>query len=153
MKPYLYQSPTAQIGMTCTYSKKAFSLMLKEAGISITVEQMAILNLLVIEDNLSMRDLAEKTFTDNSAITRIIDNLQKYGMVKRKSEVKDRRLKLIGITSKGKDEVRKANQIGKKYVKAATNGISKKELDNMVLTLKKIRINITQVNGKLDGTL
>ena len=145
MKPYLYQSPTAQIGMTCTYSKKAFGSLLKKSGINITVEQMAILNHLVIEDNVSMNDLAVKTFTDNSSITRIIDNLQKYGMVKRKSGDKDRRLKLIGITSKGKNIVDKANRIGKKYVASATKGINKKELESMILTLKKIRINISDV--------
>ncbi len=145
MKPYLHQSPTAQIGMTCTSSKKAFGLQLKRNNVSLTVEQMGILNFLLIENNSSMNDLSQKTFTDNSAITRIIDNLEKYGMVKRKSSKTDRRLKLICITKKGMDEVKKANQIGKKYVKLVTKGIEEIEIENMVTTLKKFRENINQL--------
>lgn len=146
MKPYLYQSPTAQIGMTCTFSKKVMRQLLKNGGLKITVEQMGILNQLLINDFLSMNDLAQKTFTDNSAITRIIDNLQKYGMVERKSKDSDRRLKLIYITKKGIEEVNKANQIGKKYVKLVTKGIDETEINNMVATLKKFRNNILELN-------
>ncbi len=146
MKPYLHQSPTAQIGMTCTSSKKAFGLQLKKNEITITVEQMGILNFLLMDNNASMNDLAKKTFTDNSAITRIIDNLEKYGMVKRKSNKLDRRLKLICITKKGIDEVKKANQIGKKYVKQVTKGIDETEIANMIKTLKKIRKNISNIS-------
>lgn len=145
MKPYLYQSPTAQIGMTCTFSKKAMGQLLKNSGLKITVEQMGILNQLIINDSLSMNDLAQKTFTDNSAITRIIDNLQKYGMVERKSKDSDRRIKLIHITEKGNETVLKANEIGKKYVKSVTNNISDKELKNMIDTLIKIRGNISGI--------
>lgn len=145
MKPYLYQSPTAQIGMTCTLSKKALGQLLKNSDLKITVEQMGILNQLIINDCLSMNDLAQKTFTDNSAITRIIDNLQKYGMVERKSKDSDRRIKLIHITEKGKETILKANEIGKKYVKSVTNNISDKELKNMIDTLIKIRGNISAI--------
>lgn len=145
MKPYLYQSPTAQIGMTCTFSKKAMSQLLKNSSLKITVEQMGILNQLIINDCLSMNDLAQKTFTDNSAITRIIDNLQKYGMVERKSKDSDRRIKLIHITEKGKETVLKANKIGIKYVKFVTNNISDEELKIMIDTLIKIRGNISAI--------
>lgn len=92
MVSYLYQSPTAQIGMTCTSSKKAFSSLLKKGNVHITVGQMGILNHLIINDCSSMNELAQKIFTDYSAITRIIDNLQKYGMVERKSKDSDRGL-------------------------------------------------------------
>lgn len=146
MKPYIYQSPTAQIGMTCTFSKKAISLLLKNGGVPITVEQMGILNLLVIDDCASMNDLAKKTFTDNSAITRIIDNLQKYSMVERKSKKTDRRLKLIHITEKGKQTVAKANKIATNYVKQVTKGIDETEIANMIKTLKKIRENISDIS-------
>lgn len=145
MKPFLYQSPTAQIGMTCTFSKKAMGQLLKNSGLKITVEQMGILNQLIINDCLSMNDLAQKTFTDNSAITRIIDNLQKYGMVERKNKDSDRRIKLIHLTEEGKETVLKANEIGKKYVKSVTNNISDKELKIMIDTLIKIRGNISAI--------
>ncbi|MCP5061265.1 MAG: winged helix-turn-helix transcriptional regulator [Ignavibacteriae bacterium] len=146
MKPFLHQSPTAQIGMTCTSSKKTFGMLLKKNEVSITVEQMGILNLLLLDNNASMNDLAKNTFTDNSAITRIIDNLEKYGMVKRKFSEADRRLKLICITKKGIVEVKKANKVGKNYVAQVTKGINEKDIVEMISTLKKFRENIKKIN-------
>lgn len=55
------------------------------------------------EDGLPQQALADATYRDKPSTTRIIDNLEKEGMVKRIPSPTDRRSNLINLTSLGKE--------------------------------------------------
>jgi len=140
------KSPTYQIGITGLLSKNAFQTYLKNANVSLTPEQVGVLNLILEEDNLSMQELSNRNNRDNSATTRLIDNLEKKKFVKRKSSRTDRRVWLIHLTLKGKEEVLRANLIGKKYVEKIIRNIDSDDLETFMKVIKTIRGNIIELN-------
>lgn len=138
--------PTKEIGLTGALLKKRFQRKLKAHKVAITIGQMSILNILLATDGITMQEISSKNCRDNSATTRIIDILERDGYVKRKKDPNDRRAFLIQLTSKGKKEVLKANEVGKINTKEATIGIDSKDLDVFMKVIKKIRQNITEIN-------
>jgi DNA-binding MarR family transcriptional regulator len=139
------ESPTYHIGLTGLLSRKAFSTFLQKEDLSITPEQVGILNILKEKGLISMQELSQFSSRDNSAITRIIDNLEKAKLVKRKKVKSDRRKIKLLITDDGLKILNKANQIGKIYVKTVTRGLASSEINQMISVLTKIRNNITDI--------
>jgi DNA-binding MarR family transcriptional regulator len=72
-------------------------------------------NVLVVlnssEDKLSQEALGEQLVVSRSNITGIIDRLERLGYVKRELHSKDRRVKLLSITQKGKNLIKKVEDI------------------------------------------
>jgi DNA-binding MarR family transcriptional regulator len=141
-KPYRMESPTYHIGLTGLLSRKAFNAFLQKEDLSITPEQVGILNILKEEGTISMQELSQFSSRDNSAITRIIDNLEKAKLVKRKKFKSDRRKFKLLITDDGLTVLNEANQIGKIYVETVTRGLTSSEINQMISVLTKIRNNI-----------
>ena len=74
----------------------------RAAGLDITVEQWSVLVHLWKQDGLNQQDLCNRTFKDKPSITRLLDNLEKQGLVQRVMCVGDRRNKLIYLTDAAK---------------------------------------------------
>lgn len=136
------ESPTYHIGLTGLLSRKAFNAFLQKEDLSITPEQVGILNILKEEGTISMQELSQFSSRDNSAITRIIDNLEKAKLVKRKKFKSDRRKFKLLITDDGLTVLNEANKIGKIYVETVTRGLTSSEINQMISVLTKIRNNI-----------
>lgn len=144
-KIFRIESPTYHIGTTGLLSRKAFSSFLKKEGLSVTPEQVGILNILKEKGVITMQELSQLSLRDNSAITRIVDNLEKTKLVQRKRTKKDRRIIQLLITSAGMKILEQANEIGKRYVITVTTGISKEEINQMISILTKIKNNIENI--------
>ena len=69
-----------------------------QAGIMVTIEQWSVLYQLWKEDGKSQQELCNATFRDKPSITRLIDNLEKLGLVKRVSDDRDRRINKVFLT-------------------------------------------------------
>ena len=145
-KSFREESPTYQIGITALLSKKAFQNYLKNANIALTPEQVGVLNLLLEEDKLTMQELSNRNNRDNSATTRLIDNIEKKKFVVRKSSPTDRRKWLIILTREGKEEVLNANVVGKDYVQKVLKNIETDEMEVFMNVIKKIKKNIIEIN-------
>lgn len=145
-KSFREQSPTYQLGITSTVSHKVFQQRLNEANVLMSPEQVGLLNLLLEKNGVSMQVLSSKDYRDNSATTRIVDNLEKKQLVKRIDSKTDRRIKEIHITDKGRLLLQKANEVGRKYVSEAVKGIDKDQMDIFLNVVKTIRENILKIN-------
>ncbi|QJW46025.1 MarR family transcriptional regulator [bacterium BFN5] len=69
----------------------------------LTTEQWGVLSRLIEEDGYNQRSLADKNLKDQAALTRILDLLEKKGLVRRTRSEQDRREFLIFITDKGRE--------------------------------------------------
>jgi DNA-binding MarR family transcriptional regulator len=145
IKSFRKESPTFHIGLTGTLSRKALRKTLRNSGLNLSPEQIAILNFLLENDKSSMQELSERSYRDNSTTTRIIDNLEKNNYVIRTNDPNDRRLNRIMITESGKDVIQKANEIAKNYIISVNHGLSEDEIKSMIITLQKIKSNIIKV--------
>ncbi len=74
----------------------------REAGIDITSEQWSILYSLWEEEGLTQQELAARTFREKTAITRLINNLERSQLVIRVVDKADRRTNLIYLTKAGR---------------------------------------------------
>jgi DNA-binding MarR family transcriptional regulator len=68
------------------------------ASLSITIEQWSVLYHLWKKDGISQQELCNASFRDKPSITRLVDNLEKLGLVKRVPSDSDRRINLIYLT-------------------------------------------------------
>jgi DNA-binding MarR family transcriptional regulator len=110
----------------------------KQAGVEITIEQWSVLYHLWKEDGLSQQQLCDATFRDKPSITRLVDNLEKLGLVKRMADKMDRRINKVCTTPEAQKlqelSMEVANQTLNEALVGVTNGQVEiaKEVLNMV---------------------
>ena len=101
---------------------------LNARGTSITPVQAGILFLLR-KNAHTMTRLSQILSIDNSAITGLVDRLEKSGLAQRTANPKDRRTYLIRITEKGTAEIDRAYIIIKRVNEEIKSGFSEKEVE------------------------
>ena len=74
---------------------------LSKNGINMTVEQFKVMVVLWKEKVSTQQDIADFIGKDKTSITRLIDGLEKRALVQRTYHEKDKRCKLITLTTKG----------------------------------------------------
>lgn len=114
---------------------------IKENGLKITIDQWLVLKSLKENPSLRQAEIAEKVFKDTASITRILDLLVNYGYVERETNPNDRRKFNLNITQLGDEILESAYKIVLENRKQGLKGISKKNIETMNETLKKITEN------------
>lgn len=86
-------------------------------------------------EGISQEELAQAFHLNESTITRNLKKLEDKGFIER---IKNKRKKIIKVTSKGKKTSLKIMDYDKKWDEKIKNNISNEEYDNFLKTLKKI---------------
>ncbi|KPV47527.1 MULTISPECIES: MarR family transcriptional regulator [Acidiplasma] len=106
-----------------------------------TVEYRILKNLLE-RGPLPMIELANINMVTQGWITGVIDKLEKLGYVRRERSSEDRRIIKIQITSKGKDEYMRVEELHIKFIENTLRDFNDEEKYNMIRFLKKIQENV-----------
>ena len=106
------------------YLKKALS----EQGVQVTGVQVGILFLLK-QRAQTMTELSRELMIDNSAITGLVDRLERSGFVRREINPGDRRAFRISITEKGLAEVEAARHVVHRVNAEIQAGFSPEEVE------------------------
>lgn len=114
----------------------------KANNIPLNREQWSILAVLWKEDGCSQQILATETYRDKPSVTRLLDKMEKEGLVVRKADENDRRLNLIFLTEKGKSYEKEAFRIINEIELVATKGLTDSQIKNLKETVKTIMTNI-----------
>ena len=117
-----------------------FKKELKKEGLDITTGQFAIMIALEQTGQTSMGDLSRILDIDNSAITRLVDKLEKKQWVERRINPEDRRQMLVTITNLGLEKA----VILKRIARSANAKIQEGFSDAEMITFKKINQGIIQ---------
>ena len=104
----------------------------------VTAEQWAILSTLWKKNGQTQQALADYANKNKASITHLIDNLEKRALVERSVDEKDRRNKLVYLTSEGADLQEGLTKVVNKTIKKVTADVDKKELKQCKKALKKI---------------
>jgi DNA-binding MarR family transcriptional regulator len=86
-----------QIAFECVHAHFATAV----AELDLAPMQAKALHELNVEPPISMRELAERLKSDPSNVTGLIDRLEARGLVERRPDPKDRRIKGLALTSAG----------------------------------------------------
>lgn len=111
-------------------------------GYDVTPEQWAVLNRLWEQDGLSQVDLAERTFKDKPGTTRILNLLERKGIVVRRPDESDRRVLRVFLTRVGKDLKDKLIPCAQEVLAKSGKNLTKEELAQFKLTLNQILRNL-----------
>lgn len=90
-----------QMGIAARTLQKYYNVKYSDYGL--TLAQSFILLALYEQDGLGVKGLAERLFLDSSAITGLIDRMEKEGLLERRTDPEDRRAFQINLTLKGRN--------------------------------------------------
>lgn len=100
---------TAIIELTMAGGRPRFPAVAHELGLS--PQQLGVLRMLAKGGEVPMRAMAGHLFCDPSNVTGIVDRLETRGLIERRPDPADRRVKLLGITGEGRKLLAEAHRL------------------------------------------
>lgn len=102
---------------------------------------------------LPMNELADRILQSKSGLTRVIDNMEKAGFVRRERPADDRRRVLVFITPDGREALDAARVVHRDGIRRHfTEHLSAKDRDALARALEKIRTHVRPLRpGRVSG--
>jgi len=119
----------------------------QRAGHDVTPEEWVILNRLWEQNGLSQNELAERTIKDKTTITRFLNQMEKKGLVTRKSRREDARFKNIFLTAKAQELKTTLIPIAQQMLGQVAAGVSQNELKIVLGFLKQVEANLLNIEN------
>lgn len=113
--------------------------------VTLTIEQWSVLYHLWKEDGKSQQDLCNATFRDKPSITRLIDNLEKAGLVKRVADEKDRRINKVYLTKTAQKLQEQTMLLAEETLNEALEGVPPEQVNLCKEVLQKVYDNLNQL--------
>lgn len=125
---------------TSAQMQHALHLRLKPYGITET--QYNSLRILrgAGSSGLTCAEIADRLVSQDPDITRLVERLQRQGLVRRERGEKDRRVVLTKITAAGLDRLKEADPVVNSTVHALLSHLSSSELKTMIDLLERARL-------------
>ncbi|ACV67407.1 MarR family winged helix-turn-helix transcriptional regulator [Desulfohalobium retbaense] len=139
----LEDSPGFLLNRTALRIKKDFQRRISAAELDVTAEQCAVLWSLWRREGCFQRELAEQTFKDITNITRILDGLERRGMVRRVRDEHDRRMSRVYLTEQGTSLQDKITAIASELGRDAYQGIDESDLQELRRVLNLVYANLS----------
>lgn len=129
--------------MMACHSKIQKSLYSNLRDSGLTMGQPKILDYLKDNDGALQKDIAAACHIEPATLTALLNGMEKSGIAKRKIPEGDRRSSRIYLTEKGRTKLALVTKEFEEIEKEAFSGISEKQIDECMETLKKIYDNLT----------
>ncbi|MEJ7611542.1 MAG: MarR family transcriptional regulator [Ferruginibacter sp.] len=134
-------------GKASTAISRRLQKNFKQAGVEITIEQWSVLYHLWKEDGQSQQQLCDATFRDKPSITRLVDNLEKLGLVKRTAAKDDRRINKICLTPEAEKLQEQSMEVANQTLNEALAGVTNGQIEIAKEVLQKVYENLSQAEG------
>lgn len=115
-----------------------------QEGHPITPEQMTVLAALIDHDGMYQRQISAITLKDRPNITRIINILEKMGLVTRKPDVNKRKIYKIFITEDGRKVFDKVIPTALELWQKTIEGVPEDDLRVTLKVLQKFKENLEE---------
>jgi DNA-binding MarR family transcriptional regulator len=112
-------------------------------GLEITPEQWIVLARLWQRDGRSVSELSESTLRDRPTMSRILDSMEKTGLVARSVDREDARSRVVTLTREGKALRKKLVPVAMELVARLEAGIPEIDLLTTRRTLRRIFENLS----------
>lgn len=111
------------------------------AGIDITVDQWLVLKTIHESTDITLQQVGVAVFKDFASITRIVQLLERKGLLRRKPHPTDGRRSELMLTRSGETAIRTVEPIAQAYRRQAMDGIGTEEEARLRAVLKRILEN------------
>lgn len=122
-----------------------YDAALKPAGV--TRSQGWLLAYLSRQDGMAQSDLARQLDLGKVALGGLVDRLELSGLLERRADSNDRRMKRVFLTPSGRKVVNKMRKIAGPTNEQILDGISPKDVRATVTTLKAIKANLLKMTS------
>jgi MarR family transcriptional regulator, organic hydroperoxide resistance regulator len=119
-----------------------------DAGGQITAEQFSLLMMLWLEDGRNQQDLADLYGKDKTSIARMLQTMERHGLIIRVPDEKDKRNNLLYITQKGLEIRAKLFPTLQSSLQETEAGISAEELETCKSVLHKMVDHLSRINDE-----
>ncbi len=120
-------------GLESQFSKKGFN---------INSVEWTMLSYLANKGAMTQKELSFSTGRNKVFIKRLVDKLEKRGLVKRTTPDSDKRVNQVKLTLNGTDHYKELLPVVESYIGRTYNHLSNNERENLVELLKKILLKI-----------
>ncbi|MEX2443729.1 MAG: MarR family transcriptional regulator [Alkalispirochaeta sp.] len=124
--------------------KRGLRRRFREHGYDITPYQWVVLYRLWDRDGQSQSELADGSLRDRPTVTRILDVMERKGLVTRHKDDRDRRSYRVYLTDYGESLKNRLPSVAADYLDAFTEGIDPADIQVAKNVLRKIRENASQ---------
>jgi DNA-binding MarR family transcriptional regulator len=131
--PYLLNRAGARIAT-------AFGEEMRPLGASLQIWR--VLAALREKDGRRMGDLSQTTSIEVSTLTRLVDNMEKSGLVERRRDGADARVVALHVTAAGRRLTRRILPIAERYEQVALKGFSTQEAGLLKAALRRLYENM-----------
>lgn len=131
--PYLLNRAGARIAT-------AFGEEMRPLGA--TLQIWRVLAALYEQDGRRMGDLSATTSIDVSTLTRLVDNMEKKGLVARRRDAGDARAVVLQVAPAGRRLTARILPIAERYERVALEGFSAAEAEQLKAALRRLYANM-----------
>ena len=129
-----------QIELTAKYIKMLGQQAFEKFNIDLSIEEFSVLDVLVCNEQLCQRDLAKLILKDRANTGKLLDTLEKKGLIERNLSIKNNRpVKFVKITPKGIEERKKITSKIHPHFEEVRQQINKSDLAKIGDLLKELR--------------
>lgn len=115
--------------LICRKFTKFLNAELKNAGI--TPAELSYLNYLLEQNGMTQDELAKASCVDKAAVTRVIQTLEKKGVVERRADETDKRANRIYLTDKAYHYADVIKEVRKKWIQIIDVQMSRQEMQQL----------------------
>ena len=150
-KENVHEAALYNIARTFTLFNRSFARCYGRFGLT-----PAKLNVLMLvkhlgpEQGLPQREIARRLIISGSDVTGLIDRLEKAGLLTRKVTSKDRRVKLVTISSKGSALLDKLWPVHMEQVEQLMSPLPKRQQQKLIHLLTKLRLPLQKADSVSD---
>ncbi len=129
-----------EIELTARYGRFLGAQLFDKLGIELSPIEYSALDTISCHSGICQRDLARLILKDRANTGRILDSLEKRGLIERFGDTKNNRLvRMIKITPEGIEMLKHITALLKPALEKAVDSISEDEIEEMRLSLKNLR--------------
>ena len=131
------------------FSSKRFMDALEPLGIG--PRDFSLMRFVDASDGQSQHALAERLGIPPSRMVALVDGLEEMGLVERRPDPDDRRVRGLFLTRKGRTVLEKAGKIAIDYETQLCAGINREERDQLIDLLRRLQVTQTDLGGVHPG--
>lgn len=153
VEPPVAERPPRSVGFLISqlgfFSSRGFTEALEPVGID--PREFLLMRFIAASEGQSQQVLAEQVGVPASRMVALVDHLEEAGLVERRPNPEDRRIRELHLTRKGKGSLERAKKIAIDYETQLCAGINREERETLIDLLQKLQVSQTELGGVHPG--
>jgi DNA-binding MarR family transcriptional regulator len=128
---------------------RGFSRALEPIGID--PREFLLLRFVAVSEGQSQQALAERLAVPPSRMVALVDHLEETGLIERRPDPEDRRVRGLHLTRKGRTTLQRAFKIALDFEQRLCAGLSRDEREQLIDLLQKLQAGQVELRGVHPG--